>query len=104
MPPWGRVREVAKRQRVMCCSMVRELGSMPQTPYDAGHPEEVFCHEITIGESEVTFSDIHHMCWGSDGVFKLDLRRLEEIRWHVVSDLGQPYSVSEFCVEEIALF
>ncbi len=63
---------------------------------------EQFCTEIDVGEVAIRWTDLRHECWDPTSK-KLDPSKIKQISWMFVPDASYPYSVSDFCVERVAV-
>lgn len=70
--------------------------------------DEDFCAEVDVeptpgAVTEVLFSELEHMCWGTAGTLTLDTTKLVQVEWQIVPEIDTPFTVTNFCVERLAV-
>jgi len=71
---------------------------------DAANNAEDFCTSIVPNSvNTVLISELKHQCWGSAGTLSVDATQATQLQWQIVTSASASYTVSNFCIEEIAV-
>jgi hypothetical protein len=67
--------------------------------------DQDFCIKIPKeGPNKVVLADLEHMCWGGDGTETLDVTKLLQLQWQMVTEPGNQFEVENFCINNVAWF
>jgi hypothetical protein len=67
--------------------------------------DEDFCKDITVGDVSVDLSELRHNCFaGGVATQALDLTKLEQLNWQIVSDANTSFTVTDFCVDGLEAY
>ncbi len=61
---------------------------------------EQFCTNITVGTTQVAWSDLQHNCWDPDSG-NLDPSEIQQVSWQFVPDASYSYEITSFCIESL---
>lgn len=72
-------------------------------------PDDDFCLTADIGGNDVNkynLSDLKYKCWDKSLASQktLDLTKLVQIQWQLVSKAGTEYAVTDFCLSKLSVF
>jgi hypothetical protein len=70
---------------------------------DAANNSQDFCASISDGVNTIMLSDLKHECWGATGTLSLDPSQAVQLQWQLVTSASASYTVSNFCIEELAV-
>jgi hypothetical protein len=66
--------------------------------------DQDFCIKIEEGYNKVMLEDLKHQCWGNDNPETLDVTKLLQLQWQMVTEPSNSFEVTNFCVNEVSWF
>lgn len=70
---------------------------------DAANNSQDFCLTAKDGVNTIMLSELKHECWGATGTLSLDPSQAVQLQWQLVSSASASYTISNFCVDELAV-
>jgi hypothetical protein len=67
--------------------------------------DEDFCTQVSIGSSSIDLADLRHNCYvGGVATQSLDVTKIVQLEWQLVSDANVNFYISDFCIGGLSAY